>query len=149
MYGRCVLALALAVIAGSAPGWGQTRLSSQDLDQIAAAVLLYDASNSKTYLGANAPDMPLYVSTMGHDIAPGLLKALNATPRWRVFPASEQGNARGMTVGVGGFAADTADTAHGNLGASCGPLCAASETYTVRRTKDGWKVESFTPNWVS
>jgi hypothetical protein len=120
-------------------------LPPPDQDAIAAAVLTYSTTNA-TYLGQNS-SFPFYISIRGRDASPSLLKTLNKAG-WHAFPGSADRKA-GMQVGVGFFIADAADSAHGVVGAYCGPTCAGSESFTVRKTGGVWRVTAHQMRWVS
>ena len=116
-------------------------LSVSEQDQIAQAVLLYSATHP-TYLGQNAADYSLYLSVRGHDPSEAFLKPFAGT-KFHFLPGSQYQSGHGMRVSVGIFNATSPDNAKGGLGAYCGPICAGSEAYIMKKTGAVWKVESY------
>ena len=110
-------------------------------DQIAQAVLLYSTTHP-TYLGQNAGGFDLYLSVRGHDPSQTFLRVFSRT-NLRFLPGSRYQAGHGMSVYLGTFAATTADSANGAVKAYCGPTCAGTEAYTMRKTGGVWRVESY------
>jgi hypothetical protein len=115
-------------------------LPESEQDQIAKAVLLYSATHP-TYLGQNATDFDLYLSVRGHDPSEVFLKTFAGT-KLHFLRGSQYQAGHGMRVSIGTFVATSLDNANGGMAAYCGPICAGSEAYTMKKTGNVWNVQS-------
>jgi len=129
-------------------GWHRFNpLPESEQDQIAKAVLLYSTTHP-TYLGQNAADFNFYLSVRGHDPSEAFLKAFART-KLHLLPGSQYQAGHGMRVYIGTFVATSLDNASGGMAAYCGPICAGSEAYTMKKTGNAWNVQSYRLTSVS
>lgn len=121
-------------------------LPEADQDAIALAVLRYGVSH-KTYVTANSRNFDIYLQVGGKDPAPSILAALKDSG-WRLHPGSAF-DGKGMMVVIPSFVGDAAGHVTGGLSAHCGALCAASESYGVKKMGGTWQVDTYKLNWIS
>jgi hypothetical protein len=132
-------------------------LPVEEEDQIAEAALKYALTHPKTYLGANAHSLGLYLSVRGRDPSADFLARVSIESV-TFFPGStipkEPNNGsivltgKNMQVYVSNFTVTEPDVARGGLSGYCGALCAGSTAVTMQRRNGVWEVQSLGPTIV-
>jgi len=150
------LAVAMAAFVAPVHAENFPVLSLDEQAQMDSVLLKYLITDQKIGCAAGG-DFDCYVSLQGRAPSQQYLDSVGAPPgRLRPWTAADAVRAdpkknhigsghNALQVNIGGFSMIGADTAHATVRDQCGPaLCGSISTATMKKTKDGWIVQSFT-----
>ena len=120
--------------------------TTEDALEAAVALIRHELEH-ESYLSANPMD---YFVKIGEEDLPAEIAASLAMDKIRFFPASAQGEDRGMSMTIGGFSRKSDGAVEVDYSFYCGPLCASSHTAVMKKNFLGkWKVISTEMHWIS